>query len=214
MPSWDRTLDLVVASHPHSDHIGGLIDVLEQYEVTHILKGFESYDSATAREWERLVQAEGAVVTEGVAGVRYDFGASISLSVVFPINSRSGVPSKDANEDSLVFLFQYEHVRMLFTGDAEQGTESALVLAEEDIRADILKAGHHGSITSTTPTFLATVRPQAVLISVGQGNRYGHPHPVTIDRLAGAGIPYYRTDQRGNVTVTSDGRSFSITTER
>lgn len=214
LPSWDRDLDMVIATHKDSDHINGLIAVLERYEVSHIVHGLERSGTAVGRKWDASVAAEDALVTEGVSGVTIDIGASTSLEVLYPYASRAGTENKDANNNSIVIMLKHENVRMLLTGDAESPVERQLVVDGAVVKADVLKAGHHGSKTSTTPEFLTAVGPQAVLISVGGNNRYGHPHLSVLERLEQFGIPYYRTDQKGDVTVTSDGRSFFITTER
>ena len=214
LPAWDRTIDVVVATHMHSDHIGGLIDVLERYEVEHIIEGFESYDSATFTAWRAAVRDEGSVVTEAVADTVISLGSSISLTVIYPNESRAGLETRDANSESVVVLLRHNDVSMLFTGDAETDNEAEMVSGNRLIPVDVLKVGHHGSKTSTTEAFLSVVHPQVALISVGAGNRYGHPHQVTLSRLERHGIPYYRTDQHGDVTITSDGHSFQVTTER
>ncbi|HXV26997.1 MAG TPA: ComEC/Rec2 family competence protein [Candidatus Paceibacterota bacterium] len=214
LPEWDRDIELVVASHKHSDHISGLIAVLERYRAVHILQGYESYDSPAFRAWSNAVRDEGAQLTEAVAGTVVDVGSGVILTVLHPFASLKGTVTKDANNDSVVLLVEYGETSFLLTGDIEEEVEFALVSRGLPLDADILKVGHQGSKTSSTPAFLQAVSPELAVISVGARNSYGHPHGVVLSRLEVMKIPYFRTDLSGDVALTSDGESWSVSARK
>jgi competence protein ComEC len=195
---------LLIMSHPHADHIGGVASVIERVPVATIwdggfIQGSSVYatvlDAARRRaiEWRRAPAGR----TVDVDGVRFTVLAPDSVEV-----SRS----RDANEASVVVMAEYDGVRTILTGDLERNEERELVARYgESLRADLLKVGHHGSATSTTPVFLEAVAPRLALVSVGAGNRYGHPDAAVMQRLRESGAQVLRTDDDGSVVVTVGG---------
>jgi competence protein ComEC len=208
MPFWDRSLDLVVLTHPDADHVNGLVPVLEQYRVAAVLHRQIELDSETYAYWLALVEAEGAVVYEGQAGLRLTLDEGLEMTVLHP-----GTQTwEGANDNSVVTRLTYGDVSLLLTGDIEAEVEEGLVRDAAPLASTILKAAHHGSCSSTTQVFLDAVDPELVVISVGVDNRFGHPCDEVLERLDD--LPFYRTDEHGPVEVVSDGMWVWVEVER
>jgi len=201
-------LDLMVATHPHADHIGGLDDVLAQYKVLEVWTNGATSTSQTYQDFAAAVATEGAVQQQIRRGYSTEFGG-VTLTALDPTDPLTG----DANGDSIVLRLSCGSVDVLLTGDANADSEASM-LADPSVvlDADVLKVGHHGSSTSTTNAFLDAVTPNDAVISVGAGNTYGHPTQETLNRLADHGATVYRTDLNGTVVLTSDCNTYSIST--
>ena len=210
MSFYDRDIDLVALSHPQEDHAAGLIEVLKKYDVKNILWAEGEYNSPIFGAWREAVKEESADEIDAVAGKTIDLGAGAILTILFPAASTAGSFVKNPNDNSVVIMLEYKENRFLFTGDAESATERKLVGMGTDLKADVLKVGHHGSNTSTTEGFLSEIKPQVAVIEVGAKNRYGHPRKEVLGRLEKNGIKYYRTDTDGMVEIVSDGNNFKI----
>jgi competence protein ComEC len=195
-------IELLIATHPHADHIGGLDDVLAAFKVERVVDNGMSADTATYRDYLAAVRAEGCPHQKAMSGQSWTFG-SCALKVLGPVKDHG-----DANNNSVVCLLDCGEIEFLFTGDAEAEAEADLT--GRPIAAEILKVSHHGSRTSTSQAFLDAVRPGVAVICVGAGNRYGHPHRETLDKLAAAKVKVYRTDLNGTVVVTTDGRTYTV----
>ena len=219
MPFWDRTLDLVVLTHPDLDHITGLLAVLERYEVGSIV--FREMDEASAEyvRWLDLVEAEGAAVHSGEAGLGLQLDEDVAVVVIHPgveLVSGGATPSNNA---SVVTRLTFGSVAVLLAGDIEARVEGALVAGGAELGSTVLKVAHHGSCTSTTEEFLDAVEPDLALISVGE-NDFGHPCEGVLERLRewaerrGRDLPVYRTDEHGTVEVITDGAQVWLRTER
>jgi len=200
-------IDLLVATHPHADHIGGLTAVLSQYQVSEIWVNGDTATSQTYQNFAGAVAAEGATIREVTRGYTTQMDG-LDIAVFNPTAQRTG----DLNEDSVVFRLTCGEVSVLLTGDATDDSEATMLAAGLALDSDVLKVGHHGSSTSTSAAFLAAVTAEDAVISVGAGNTYGHPTQETLDRLAAAGANIYRTDLNGTVVLTSDCSAYSITT--
>ena len=202
-------LDLVVITHPHADHIGQFDQVMAAVAVDEV---WWSGSVTTTQTFERAVAAlesSTAAYEEPRAGQSTTLGP-----LLFEIlNPPSGVNLDDLHDASLGFRITYGDVRFLFTGDAEASAEQRMVAtAGEQVDADILQLGHHGSSTSTTAPFLDAVGPQVAVYSASEGNQYGHPHDEVVQRVQAAGIELYGTAVNGTVTVTTDGTDWAVST--
>jgi len=210
MPFYDRSIDLVILTHPDSDHITGLVSVLEYFEVGHILvSGFKG-DSAVYSQWEKIIEEKKIPLTVAQAGQKVIFPSGAVLEILWPDQSRMETISL-ANNASVVGRLIYGNSKMILTGDIEKKVEN-LLGENSDLRADILKTAHHGGKTSTGEGFLNAVSPEAAVVSVGKDNRYGHPSREVLDRLGN--IAVYRTDEEGDIKILTDGNFFNIITER
>jgi beta-lactamase superfamily II metal-dependent hydrolase len=170
----------------------------------------------TTQTYERFLTAirdSQASAIQVRTGTAIPFDPAIRLDVLGP-EDRFVQDPNDRNNASIVIKMTYGQVSFLFTGDAESQEEQIILAGGADLRSTVLKVGHHGSRTSTNEPFLDAVSPQIAVISAGEGNRYGHPHQEVLDRLNRAGVQVYRTDLNGTVTITTDGASLNVVTER
>lgn len=212
LPFYDRRIDLVVSTHPQADHIGGLPAVLERYDVGGVLTSPLSGDSAAYRAWREALGPAHLPSTAADAGRWIDLGAGARLLVLHPASVPLLVDDDELNSYSTVIKLTMGRVSILLTADADEQAERTLLRNGADLRAAVLKVGHHGSATSTSPPFLARVRPLVDVISVGARNPFDHPAPALVDRLSGDLI--LRTDRHGDVTVETDGDRLWVRTQR
>lgn len=200
-------LDLVVASHPHADHVGGLAAAFQAADADLVLCSTADASGETFQDFTRYAAQEGNGVQVPEAGAVYSLG-----SARVTILGLNAVP--DGNDSSIVLRVTYGQNSFLFTGDASFEAENALLRSGIDLHADVLKVGHHGSGNSTSQDFLTAVDPQYAVISVGGQNPYGHPSAATLELLRSAGLCVYRTDLQGDILITSDGSHLSVSTEK
>lgn len=210
MPFYDRDIDLVVMTHSDADHITGLIEVLERYEVENIIYSNIIRNSAPYNAWQEAIVEEGANVIDPVAGEVVDLGNGVTLTILHPAESLAGRVMNKVNNDSVVLMIKYGETEILLTGDIEAKAERQIILNGAELNADILKIAHHGSRTSTIEEFLHEVLPQVAVIQVGVKNRYGHPTKEVLNRLENFGVKLYRTDVDGDIKLVSDGTNFAI----
>lgn len=203
VPLFDTSIDMVIATHPDTDHIGGLSGVLEHYAIGTVLLTENEGESSAAEAFAEAVQLEDAAVVHARRGMRFLLGASTSMQVLFPETDASDMES---NTSSIVVKVEYGDTSFLFTGDAPKNIEEYLVLVEgEHLQSDVLKVGHHGSRTSTSDLFLDEVAPAYAIISASAENSYGHPHVEVTDALFNAGVHTFSTAEEGTITLVSDG---------
>ncbi len=209
MPFYDRSIDIVIATHPDADHIGGLIPVLKRYRVGTILRPGVQSDTPATESLLKLLA--GADTKEFLArrGQVLDLGGGAYLHVLFPDRDASGLESNTA---SVVTQLIYGEHKFLFTGDSPKKIEEYLVqLHGKSLKSDVLKLGHHGSKTSSSDLFLGFVDPQYAIISAGADNKYGHPHKEVLDKLKRFEIPTLSTSQGGTIIFKSDGTFLTST---
>jgi competence protein ComEC len=211
MPFWDRTIDLLVLTHPDSDHITGLTYVLENYKVENVLWTGVVGSSGVLAKWLELIEEEESQVFMAKAG-REILSAGAKFKVLFPLESLVGQSAKDLNNSSVVMRLDFGETSFLFTGDIQELIEKQLVGEGINLEADILKVAHHGSKTSTGREFIEAVSPQAAVISVGLDNKYGHPHQTVLDTLREYDITIFRTDSSNNIKITTNGINYGIST--
>ncbi len=201
MLPWDRTIDVVIGTHPDADHIGGLAGVLQQYEVTTIVSNGDKKSTAVAAGFFEARDSEpGATLVTGRLGNSIRFG-EVLLTQLWP--TEDAVEDPDTNIGSIVYRLDYHDTSVVLMGDATESVEQAIQASVGEV--DVIKLGHHGSVTSSSYDFLQSAHPEEVVISCGVDNRYGHPHPAVISRLWDLGIEIYRTDKDGDLLLTSDG---------
>jgi competence protein ComEC len=215
MPFWDRSLDLVVLTHPDADHMAGLVALLERYQVTQALDDLGSEaDPAqlkAAAPWLAQVSRPGTRRVVASPGMRLVIGKTSLTVLSAGLNGPSPSAAGD-NNDSLVLRLDYGTTGFLLTGDAEREAETEMLRAGLPLRADVMKVGHHGSSRSTSAPFVIAVKPRLAVIQVGAGNRFGQPQPDVLQRLAASRV--LRTDQSGRIEVISDDEKLWLKTER
>jgi len=203
-------IDLLVATHPHSDHIGGMEKVLAAFPVGRVLDSGLPSTSSIYEHFLRIIEKNNISYQVAEQGQVIDVDPALHILVLSPPAQRSG---EDLNNNSVVLRISYKTIDFLMTGDLGGEGEEALFKSGYPLDAEILKVGHHGSFSSTSSSFLARVHPESAIISAGVDNPYGHPHQQTLDRLQAAGVTVYRTDFDGTIMVRSDGLSYSVNTE-
>ena len=216
MPFWKRTLSLVVLSHPHSDHVSGLSEVLRRFRVERILESRSEYESADYAAWSRLADSEGAQLLGVRPGMGLSFDDGVELYVLAPDVASDNSTLLDANDASVVVRLVYGNASFLLTGDVFREGERWLLGSGQVLDSDVLKVAHHGSDTSSSAPFLGAVSPRAAVISAGQDNRFGHPDPEVVERLEGL-MPasrIFKTFERGTITFETDGSTLIVKTDR
>lgn len=196
MLPWDRTIDLVILTHPEKDHMAGLIEVLKAYKVKQVLWTGVEKNTGEYEEWVRLLKKEGAEITMAFLPQRIYLSSGF-IDVLHP----KDIEGKSVNDTSLVLRLVLDDYSFLFTGDISVKVERKLVNSGVNMKADVLKVAHHGSKTSSSAIFLEAVRPTVAVITVGE-NTYGHPHPLTLASFRQYGINVMRTDELGDITFT------------
>lgn len=199
----DREIDHLLLTHPDADHIGGAVDILERFLVSQVIRTENESDTALWKATERQIEAEEAKVTMARRGQVFDLGGGVKLEILFPDIDPTEMESNTA---SIVARLIYGDTAFMLTGDSPKSIEEYLVLVEgEHLKSDVLKAGHHGSRTSTAELFLVEVDPKYAVVSAGADNSYGHPHVEVTDLLFNYGAETYSTAESGNIVFWSDG---------
>lgn len=207
MPLWDRRIDLLILSHPHLDHLESFPELLRRYRIDAVLISGVHAPSSRYRELLELITEEKATVHIADPSTDIDMGDGLILDVVWPPPIYVGKEFEgDLNDTSVVVRMIYGADSVLFTGDAELHEEGEILSSGADIDADILKAGHHGSRTSSSTGFLLEVTPDFAIISAGRDNSYGHPHPEILRRFDLLDIPVHVTSQSGSLELIFDGK--------
>ena len=214
LPFWRRSVDAVVLTHPHDDHVRGLVEVLERYDVEHIVHRNIDHDGAAYGEWRRLAGDEGAVEIEAVRGRRFTLDG-VLFEVLWPPEKLPSGTSSDLNNASVVLRVSYGDTSFLLPADIHSDAEARLV-ETASIDSDVLKVPHHGSRTSSSPAFLDAVSPAVAVISVDAESRHGHPHAEVVDALTArmSEENVILTSESGTVEFVSDGRRLTVKRER
>lgn len=210
MPFYDRSIDALIMSHPDSDHIGGLADVLKRFTTTLAIEPGVSADSALYEEfWKSAEEKDAArILARRGMKITLDQEAGVYLFILFPDRD---VSRMDTNDASIIAKLVYGNTSFLFTGDSPEKMEKYMAsIAPESLDVDVLKLGHHGSKTSNSETLLGFSTPEYAVVSVGADNRYGHPNKEVLERLADFEIPVLRTDELGTIKFQSNGENITI----
>jgi len=207
-------LRAVVASHPHSDHIGGLVELVRETPPEEALDSGFLHPTPTLREYLRALRERSVRVRRVRAGDAIDHPSGARIEFLAPPSPLLAGTDSDANNNSIVFRLTWGRTRFLFTGDLEGPGRERIYRSRfaEWLPAEVLKVAHHGSRDGTDDEWLRRVRPRIAVISCGAENEYGHPHPETLAALARHGVTVYRTDRDGDITLTSDGERIATRT--
>lgn len=210
LPWWDRKIDLMILTHPHDDHVTGLIEVLKRYEVKKILYTGVIHTAPNYIAWLETVRDKKIKLTIIDRPQTIELGENCRLEIIYPNKSLLGRTVENLNNSSIIARLVYKENKFLFMGDAEEVVEKELLEQKTDLKADVIKIGHHGSTTSTSEDFLWAVRPVIAVIEVGAENEFGHPNARIIKRLENIGVEILRTDLLGNIRLKSDGINVEI----
>lgn len=228
-------LDLLILTHPHDDHIGGLITIVEDLPVNKAIDNGENDSSLIYKRFRALIERQKISYAPAYAGQEIDLDPALKIEVLWPPQggisngtklSRHGAMknpwesivvraiSWDMNQNSLVLRITYNRTSLLLMSDADTVVESSLLFSGVNLSSQILKVGHHGGTSASSPHFLERVRSAVSIISVGEGNYYGYPTKRTLSNLEAVGSGVYRTDICGDIIITTDGRNYSSVTEK
>ncbi len=217
LPFWDRTIEMAVLTHPHDDHVCGLVEVCRRYDVDRVLYSENILcDSDAYVEWLSVIEERGIPCIAAQAGQRIHLGGGVGIDVLHPQSELLSGTDSDVDNNGVVLQVQMGDVSFLLTGDLYRNGELYLFCRRAGLESTVLKACHHGSKSSTCPQFLSAVDPQIAVISVGVNNRFGHPHDEVMVRLIEAvgGENLYLTSERGTITFTTDGERLWVQTGR
>lgn len=201
-----KKLDHVIGTHPHEDHIGGLDAAVKNFKVGKVYLPRVTHTTKTYEDLLIAIKNKGLKVTEAKGGLKLDVGMEVTAELLAP----NSTGYEELNNYSAVLRLSFGNTSFIFTGDAENVSEAEMLRAGYNLKANVLKVGHHGSSSSTSPAFLKAVSPKYAVICVGKDNDYGHPHSEILYDLATAGIDVFRTDQQGTIIATSDANTVTF----
>lgn len=199
IPFWDRQVEVVVATHPDQDHVGGLVDVIRSYKVSKIIKTRAESESQTYKALAEEIKKENPEIIEAQKGLSLKFPNGAAAEVIYPLASIDAGIATDSNAGSVVVKLNFGENSFLFTGDLPAEQEVVLIRDQSALNSRVLKVAHHGSKYSTSEEFLDAVKPEDAVVSVGKNNQYGHPNQEILSRLLKRGIKIFRTDELGDV---------------
>lgn len=204
-------IDLLVATHPHSDHIGGMQDIFKNFNVTRVIDAGMPHTTTTYRKFLETIDTKNIPYTTVKRGDLIRPDPDLTLLV---LNAPGGGADQDLNEGSIVLLVSYGEMNVLLEGDAGNAGENSMLMSGLPLESQVLKVAHHGSPYGSGTEFIARVRPQAAVISCGADNPYNYPGKNTLERLNNSGALVFRTDTDGSIVIRSDGMKFSLETRR
>lgn len=223
LPFYDRTIDILIITHPDSDHLAGAVEIARNYDIGMILVNGRECATKICAEFDKIVKEKNIKVVAASAGQEIDFGQGVKMDILEPsfaeaMEGKAGLVStgakatagKEDNNSSVISLLSFGADSFLFMGDAEDKEEIALINAWPNLTAEVLKVGHHGSKNSTNQLFLDHIKPKFSVISAGAKNRYGHPTSEVLEKLKKIGSDILRTDIEGDVVMESEGKGIVV----
>ena len=210
---FDRTIDVIVATHPDADHVTGLIPILEKYAVDTIVLSPSEGQTGIYEDAKKYTHRENAKIHIGAAGDVIDFGDGVIAKILYP-SKKYIVKKEDTNDASVSMVIIYGSHSFLLTGDLATTREQALISTELPRNITVYKAGHHGSKYSSGEQLLSYIKPEYAVISAGKENKYGHPNPEAIERLQKYSKEILSTIDKGAITFRTDGKSMEVKTEK
>lgn len=208
MPFYDKTIDMIITTHPDQDHIGGIPEVLKNYNVSEYMDSGATSSTGTFLELQNEIVNKNITKEISISGEIIDLGGGVYLKILYP---ESELKSKDTNDNSIIAKLFYGDSTFLFTGDLPSDVEQYLAMTKsEELDSDVLKVAHHGSKNSLSDEFVSAVSPEYSVISAGFNNQFGHPHQEIIDSLNNIGTEILKTFEIGDIIFTSDGENIRI----
>jgi len=214
LPAYDRTIDLLILTHPHDDHVAGLVEVVKNYKVTKILYTGVSHSAPNYLAWLEEVKNKNIplVIVDRPQIIKFD--NDTSLEILYPRKSLAGRDVKFLNNSSIVARLKYKNFSAIFMGDTETPVEDELMETYQNIKAKVIKIGHHGSDTASSDKFIKAISPETAIIEAGANNQFGLPSLRTIKKLERENIKVYRTDLNGTIKIISDGERYQVNTNK
>ncbi len=210
IPWWNKTIDLIIITHPHDDHIAGIKSIIERYEVKNIMYTGVMAESPIYLDLLKTIKEKNIPLSIPQPQQKISFGESCDLDIIYPIKSLTNKEVPNLNNSSIVSRLDCAETSFLFTGDAEVEEENEILQTNTNLRSDVLKVGHHGSITSSQLDFLNRVQGKIAIIMVGQNNSFGHPSLRTIEKLKRLNYQVFRTDIDGTIDIIKNKSGLTI----
>lgn len=211
MPFWDHKINLVIITHSDLDHIGGMVEILDRYQVDKVIMTDVSDNTQRFEELQNIIREKNIPVQIAKGGEELSVSDKCKIKIFWPRDSYKDAEVKNNNNTSIVNSLICDDVTFLFTGDAEELVQQQMVeLYENELKSDVLKISHHGSRNASDLSLLQLVNPELAIISAGKNNRYNHPHKEVLDKLNKLAIKYLRTDELDRIEVVSDGQYFWV----
>lgn len=207
---WDRTIDLMILTHPHADHVSGLVHVLNRYKVKMILYTGVIHTAPEYLEWLQIIKDKNITLKIIDHPQRVNLDEKTNFEILYPDENFVGAQVDNLNNSSIVLKLNHGENSFFFAGDIEEKLEKELIDKKIDLSAKVFKANHHGSDKSNIDDFIRAVNPEIIVITVGDNNQFNHPNPKTLKRFERIKAKIYRTDQGGTIKVKSDGKNISI----
>lgn len=204
---WDQTIDWVIITHPHDDHIAGLISLLKKYRVGQIMQSNVEHNSGPNEELKKIIAEKNIPIVKPEDQNLIKLGPDCHLLILYPTKDFELIKTDNTNNSSIISRLDCHRSSFLFMGDAEQEVEKGLLDHQLKIESDVIKIGHHGSLTSSQAEFLVAVRPKIAVIMAGANNSFGHPNLRVIKRLERLKTKIFRTDRDGTIKIISDGKN-------